>query len=266
MQEHALIEKDLSLHYNIYGSDGRTVVLLHGFGEDSRIWAGMVEKLQQHYRLIVPDLRGSGRSTGNMENLSIDTLAADVELMLAKENITSCFMIGHSMGGYITLAYAEKFPGRLEGLGLFHSTAFADSAEKKETRKKNTDFIRKHGSAKFIAQANPNLFSGQFKEKYPEIVKEFTTRYSDISAVSLIAYTDAMMNRPDRTEVLKNFPKPVLLIIGEHDAAIPLEQSLKLCQIADFSYIYIATQSGHMGMLEEPQFCLKAIQDFLTGS
>jgi pimeloyl-ACP methyl ester carboxylesterase len=266
MHEHALIQKDLSLYYNIYGSGETNVVLLHGFGEDSRVWLGLVDQLQKHYKLIVPDLRGSGRSTGSMENLSMDILAADVELMLAKENVTSCFMIGHSMGGYVTLAYAEKFPGRLEGLGLFHSTAFADSDEKKQTRRKNVDFIRKHGSAKFIEQANPNLFSGQFKQKNPEIVKEFTRRYSDLSAVSLVAYTEAMMNRPDRTEVLKKFPKPVLLIIGEHDLAIPLEQSLKLCQIADFSYIYIATQSGHMGMLEEPEFCLKAIQDFLTGS
>jgi len=75
-----------------------------------------------------------------------------------------------------------------------------------------------------------------------------------------------MKDRPDRSEVLKKFQNPVLLIIGEFDTAIPIEQSLKMCKIADFAYIYIGARSGHMGMLEEPEFCLKAIRDFLSGN
>lgn len=260
-----LTENNLSLHYYMYGS-GEPVVLLHGFAEDSSIWSGLITSLKDQYKLIVPDLRGSGKSTGDMNKISMESLANDIVKILAKENIPACKMIGHSMGGYVALAYAEQYAHKLQGLGLFHSTAFADNDEKKNARIKNADFIRKHGSAKFIEQSTPNLFSEAFRQNQPRVVNELIQRYSSFSPATLVAYTEAMMNRPDRTHVLKNFNKPVLLIMGEFDNAVPLEQGLKLCQIADFTYIYIATQSGHMGMLEEPEFCLKAVQDFLSGS
>jgi pimeloyl-ACP methyl ester carboxylesterase len=265
MQEHALIEKDLSLYYRIAG-DGEPVVLLHGFGEDSTIWDTMIGELSKDYKLIVPDLAGSGRSTGKMEDISMSSLAEQIIPILAKEKIDSCYMIGHSMGGYITLAFAEKYPEKLKGFGLFHSTAFADSDEKKSVRNKNIEFIKKHGSDKFLQQAIPNLFSEYSKTNLPELVDELMERYKNFSPTALVAYTEAMRDRPDRTEVLRNFNKPVLLIIGEFDTAIPIEQSMKLCKIADFAYIYIGARSGHMGMLEEPEFCLKAVRDFLSGN
>lgn len=257
-------DKDSSIYYRTTGT-GEAVVLIHGFGEDSSIWDGLIPQLQNDYRLIIPDLVGSGRSTGTTDNLSMESMADDVNRLLDNEKVESCYMIGHSMGGYITLAFAEKFSEKLKGLGLFHSTAFADSEEKKAGRKKNIDFIQKHGSKKFLEQANPNLFSDHTKKEKPQLVKEFVDRHSNFSPSSLVAYTEAMMNRPDRTEVLKKFQNPVLLIMGEYDTAIPIEQSLKLCRIADFAYIYIAAHSGHLGMLEEPEFCLKAMQDFLSG-
>jgi pimeloyl-ACP methyl ester carboxylesterase len=265
MQEHALIEKDFSLFYRIAG-EGETVVLLHGFAEDGSIWDGIATALRKEYKLIIPDLPGSGRSSGSMENVSMESLADDVNRILVKENIESCFMIGHSMGGYITMAFAEKYAAKLKGLGLFHSTAFADSDEKKAARNKNIEFIKKHGSAKFLEQATPNLFSEYTKKEHPEYVDNLIDKYSNFSAISLVTYTEAMRDRPDRSETLKTFTQPVLLIIGEYDTAIPIEQSLKLCKIADFAYIYIGARSGHMGMLEEPEYCLKAIRDFLSGN
>jgi pimeloyl-ACP methyl ester carboxylesterase len=265
MQEHALIEKDLSLFYRIAG-EGGPVVLIHGFAEDSSIWDGMISGLRNEYKLIVPDLAGSGRSTGNMENMSMETLAEHINLILDKEKIESCFMIGHSMGGYIALAFAERYANKLKGLGLFHSTAFPDSEEKKTARNKNIEFIKKHGSAKFIEQAIPNLFSDYTKKHNRRLIDEMIEKYSNFSAISLVSYTEAMRDRPDRTMVLRKFERPVLLIIGESDTTIPIEQSLKLCKIADFAYIYIGAHSGHLGMLEEPEYCLKAIRDFLSGN
>jgi pimeloyl-ACP methyl ester carboxylesterase len=264
MREHALIEKDVSLFYKISGK-GDTVILLHGFGEDGSVWDHYVPELKKNYTLLIPDLAGSGNSTANMEGITIDTLADHVNMILVKEDVRSCYMIGHSMGGYVALAFAEKYSDKLLGLGLFHSTAFADDEEKKANRLKNIEFIRKHGAAKFITQTMPNLFSEEYKNEHPEVVQDIIEKYSSFSPTSLVAYTEAMMTRPDRTHVLKEFGKPVLLIIGEKDNAVPLEQSLRLCKIADFAYIYIGTHSGHMGMLEEPEFCLKAIQDFLSG-
>ncbi len=265
MQEHALIETEFSLFYRIAGK-GEPVVLIHGFGEDSTIWDGIIGELSKEYKLIVPDLAGSGRSTGNMNELTIDSMADQIKQILKKENINSCWMIGHSMGGYITLAFAEKFPGELKGLGLFHSTVYADSEEKKGVRIKNIEFIKKYGAAKFLEQAIPNLFSVNTKQNHPEIIKEVITRYSNFSPTALVAYTQAMKDRPDRSAVLENFPNRVMLIIGEFDNIIPIEESMKMCKIADFAYIYIGARSGHMGMLEESDFCLNGIRDFLSGN
>jgi pimeloyl-ACP methyl ester carboxylesterase len=264
MKEHAIIEKDISLYYRVTG-EGEPVMLIHGFAEDGTIWDTLVPELKKDYKLIIPDLLGSGRSEGKVEGISMETLAEHLNIIVNKENIPSCTMIGHSMGGYVTLAFAEKYAGKLTRFGLFHSTAYADSDEKKEARKKNIEFIKKHGTVKYLEQSVPTLFSEEFNKKYPEIIEEFISRYSNFSPTSLVCYTEAMMNRPDRTHVLKNFEKPILFILGEYDTAVPLEQGLKLCKIAEFSYIYICAHSGHMGMLEEPDFCLKAIQDFLSG-
>ena len=243
-----------------------TVVLIHGFAEDVQIWENIIPELQTEYRIIAPDLPGSGSTAVNTEGITMDSMAEFIREMLEKHNIDTCSMIGHSMGGYITLAFAEKYPEKLNRFGLFHSTAYADSEEKKEARKKNIDFIQKHGSAKFLAQSVPNLFSEETRKKSPELVKNMIERYSNFSPDSLVNYTRAMMNRPDRIEVLKTFAKPVLFIMGENDTAVPLEQGLKQCSIPEFSYIYIATHSGHLGMLEEPVFCVKALKEFLSGS
>lgn len=265
MQEHALIDKEISLFYRVTG-EGEPVMLVHGFGEDGSIWDTLIPGLEQDYRLIIPDLPGSGRSTtGNLEGLTIEKLANYLHLIFEKEKIGTCAMVGHSMGGYITLAFAEQYPQLLKKFGLFHSTAFADSEEKKAARDKNIEFIKKHGSAKFLEQAVPNLFAEETVKQNPGLPKEIIARYSNFSPSALVSYTQAMKNRPDRTHVLKNFSRPILFIFGEYDTAVPLEQGLKQCSIPEFAYIYVAAHSGHMGMLEEPEFCLDAVRDFLSG-
>jgi pimeloyl-ACP methyl ester carboxylesterase len=264
MQEHMVIEKDVSLYYTSEG-EGEPLMLVHGFGEDGYIWNKVTGNLKKQFRLIIPDLPGSGQSFCTPENITIESLADNILLILEKEGIDSLTMIGHSMGGYVTLAFAEKYPDKLNKFGLFHSTAYADSDDKKKARQKNIDFIKKHGSAKFLEQAIPGLFSEQTKTNNPSIIDDLISRYSNFSPSALVAYTEAMMNRPDRIEVLKNFKKPVLFILGEYDTAVPLEQGLKQCSIPEFSYIYICTHSGHQAMLEEPEFSQNAMVDFLTG-
>lgn len=274
-----------------------TIILVHGFAEDSRIWDTIAPSLKINYKVLTPDLPGSGNnessgvkknsaineskstkeSSGNKESrsteessstketgISMESMADYLHQLIVKENISSCTMIGHSMGGYITLAFAEKYPELLNAIGLFHSTAYADSPEKVETRKKNIAFIQKNGSAKYIAQSVPTLFSEESAKEKPGMVKDMIARYSNFSPDSLVHYTAAMMNRPDRTHVLKSFKKPVLFIMGEKDTNIPIEQGLRQCSIPELSYIYIATRSGHLGMLEETEFCLNAMNEFLN--
>src|SRR3979409_2265854 len=106
-------------------------MLVHGFAEDHKIWELQVDYLKKDFLLIVPDLPGSGRSVFNPQLSTIDDYADVIKFILDEEGISACTIIGHSMGGYITLAFAKKYPDQLNAFGLFHSTTYADSEEKK---------------------------------------------------------------------------------------------------------------------------------------
>lgn len=252
-----------AIFYRATGT-GKPVVLLHGFAEDNTIWNDQVAALEANYRIIVPDLPGSGRST-LQATTSMESLADAIQLVLQEElpNHEPVTMIGHSMGGYVALAFAEKYPAGLSAMGLFHSTAYADNEEKKETRQKGIEFMLQHGAALFIQQTTPNMFSPGFKKEHPEVIKEIVERYATFSTDSLVAYYQAMMARPDRTAVLKSFPGPVLFLAGEFDNAIPLDHVLQQSYLPGISHIHILTQSGHMGMQEETTQSNQWLSDFL---
>src|SRR4051812_20227657 len=153
MENHQFLQfKNSTVFYRVSGQ-GKTVVLLHGFGEDGNIWNHIEKKLKNNFRVIVPDIPGSGRSTilkNEAKPVQIDDYAEVIISILKNESVRSCTVIGHSMGGYITLAIAEKYPELLNGFGLFHSTAFADNEEKKQTRQKSIEFIQSHDAISFL--------------------------------------------------------------------------------------------------------------------
>lgn len=261
MEEKQLLYKDANLYYKMVGK-GNPVVLLHGFAEDSSIWDGIAANLSTHYRLLIPDIAGSGKSTllaGN--NIGMEEYAASICFMLTKENITECIMIGHSMGGYITLAFAEKYPEMLKGLGLFSSSAYPDDAAKKETRNKAITFIKENGSHAFLKTSIPGLFADAEKSK--DDINILLEKGKQFSAEALIQYYQAMIARPDRTAILKSFLPPVLFIMGKQDKAVPFQHSLSQSQLPVLSHINILRLSAHMGMLEEKEKSLAFLADFL---
>ncbi len=256
------------VHFN--GSDvcyyttgnGIPVMLIHGFGEDSGIWKRQVDFLQKDFKLIVPDLPGSGKSSLlNKENEQISDYAETIKAILAEEKTERCIMIGHSMGGYITLAFAEKYPEMLHAFGLFHSGAYADDAEKIETRKKGIEFTRKNGSEAFLKTSIPGLFFDT--EKHSSEIRELTEKGAAFLPEALTRYYHAMIDRPDRTAVLKTFRKPILFIIGRHDKAIPFEHSLRQSHLPVFASVHILRDSAHMGMLEETEKADRILAQFL---
>src|SRR5687768_607053 len=136
------------IYYRAYGS-GQPVVLIHGFGEDGEVWNNQVVYLKDKVNLLVPDLPGSGRSE-MIGDMSIEGMAEVIKFILDSEvpaipGGIKATLIGHSMGGYITLAFAEHYPEFLTGFALFHSTAYNDDEEKKAVRLKGIGFIEKHG-------------------------------------------------------------------------------------------------------------------------
>ena len=169
------------------------------------------------------------------------------------------------MGGYITLAIADKYPEVLNGFGLFNSTAFADSEDKKKERLKSIEFMQKHDGISFLKTSIPGLFADKFKGEHPDEIEKLINSVSDFTSEALIQYYTAMMNRPERTKVLKTTALPVLFIIGEKDPGIPLEKSLAQCHLPATAYVHILPEVGHMGMLEEKELCTEIVSSYLNG-
>jgi pimeloyl-ACP methyl ester carboxylesterase len=242
------------LYYEDEGN-GSPVILLHGFGESGNIWNQQVDFLKTFFRIIIPDLPGSGASMMpeiGEQFLTMDDYAEAIKIMLEQENIKTCTLIGHSMGGYITMAFAEKYPERLKGFGLFHSTAMADNEEKKAARQKGIAFIESNGPAAFLKEVIPNLYGAEFKEKNPAGLAKHVEESAAFDATTLISYYRAMMQRPDRKAVLQNFPKPVLFIMGEEDKTVNLQEALSQSHLPRESHVHIWKAVAHMGMREVP--------------
>jgi len=258
-----LILDDRTLSYREQGS-GLPVLLLHGLAEDRTIWDLIVPRLSAACRWLIPDLPGSGGSDLLPGEPSIDALADAVLQFLDGLHIDQCVLVGHSMGGYVALSFAERYPQRLKAFGFFHSTAYADSEEKRATRRKSIEFIHEHGSAPFIRQSTPNLFAPATREHDPQLVEAIIDRYSGFAPESLAYYQEAMSKRPDRVSVLKRFHGPVLFIMGAMDQIVPYEQSIRQCHEPALAHIHTLERSGHMGMLEEPERGSSFLNSFLN--
>lgn len=248
------------IFYRIVGN-GKPVVFIHGFAEDGSIWTNQIEFLKDKYSLIIPDLPGSGKSQ-MINEMSIESMAATINAILDEEQIEQCTMLGHSMGGYITLAFAEKNEQRLTSFGLIHSTAFADSEEKKANRLKSIEFVKKNGAFEFLKAVITDLFTETWYANNTQFVNELIEKSSNFSDEAIIAYYEAMINRPDKTSVLKNSSKPVLFMIGQHDKAVPFTHSLQQCYLPSKSTVVILRNSAHMGMYEESEKINNTLQDF----
>lgn len=234
----------------------KTLVLIHGHGIDAAIWENLKESLSE-YEVLTPDI-----STDTEYN-SIEAYAEGLNKWLKVKNIEKCVMIGHSMGGYITLAFAEKYPETLQGFGLFHSTAYADDEAKREQRKKTLSFMETHGTAAFIRQSGPNMYAESFAKEHPEVVKNHVEKYSQLPTEAVIAGFKAIMNRPDRTKVLQNATVPVLFIFGQEDKFISFEKNMSLSELPKDTHTLVMATSGHMGMIEDSDASAKAIQEFM---
>jgi pimeloyl-ACP methyl ester carboxylesterase len=249
------------INYVVTGK-GPAVVLLHGFAEDSAVWKKQSAVLKDTHTVITPDLPGSGASN-EAHNLSMEFIAESVKAVLDWEHITTCCMIGHSMGGYVTLAFAEIFPDLLNSFGLFHSTAFSDSEEKINTRRKGIEFMNEQGAEAFLKSSIPGLFSSCSKEAATLLIEKHIERVSYFRKQPLIAYYEAMIRRPDRSSLLKQNNLPILFVLGRYDNAVPLEQGLRHAHLPDVSFVHILEKSAHMGMLEEPDETNAILKNFL---
>ncbi len=254
--------KDHQIHYAISGK-GTPVLLLHGFCEDSRIWHDFQTPLETDYQIITLDLPGFGQSDA-VENLSISNYAEVLEAVVEALNLSPFILIGHSMGGYVALAFAEKRASLVLGLGLFHSHPYADDAAKKEARTKAIDFVTTNGAKTYTRELIPMLFSGDFLKTKRPIVDKLVSNTAEYTDISVIAALQAMRDRPDRSGVLATVECPVLFIIGEEDVAVPEAYSKAQTHVPQTASIHILPEVGHMGMFEAQKKTQRIVRDFLV--
>ena len=212
---------------------------------------------------IVTSIPGYGQSQP-VEDYSMDGLAIHFKDLIKRLDIDPCMVVGHSLGGYIALALAENFPDLLSGLCLFHSSAFADTDEKKENRNKGIEFIERNNVKSFVEPFFGPLFSPSNKEKFKDTINNLINKAVETPAHVIQNTLAGMRDRPDRIHVLRQVDFPVLFIIGKDDGAVPLEKSLEQCSVPDKSWAVFLNQTGHMGMFECKDETLFALKSFAS--
>ena len=251
------------IFYNDSGS-GQPVVFLHGFCESHRLWSNLAPKLIHSFRVITIDLPGFGKSPLPESSFSLTDIAVQIHDMLNEIGAQHPVLIGHSMGGYITLAYAKKYTTELRGFGLFHSSAYADTSEKKEDRTRLIDFIRENGVVPFLGTFIPSLFYENRREELGPQIKQLIEEAKNIPPRSVQEFARAMRDRDENIELLKTFPRPVMMIIGEDDRSVPLEKSLEQSRMIQRPYILRLKETAHMGMIEKPAETFNFLHNFLN--
>lgn len=248
------------IHFSKRGK-GNTIILLHGFLESLNIWQSFSEELSQHFKVITIDLPGHGNSDNFNDIHTMEFMADCVHSVIAHCGIRECVMIGHSMGGYVTLSFAEKYPEMLRGLGLFNSNANADSPEAKINRSRAIAVIRKSHLG-FIRHFIPDLFAPENVSKFEVEIKFLQDEAYKISQQGLIAAMEGMKARKDKTQLLKHFPNPVLFIVGKKDTRSSFEKIMEQISLPIYCDALILGNCGHMGYIEEKQQTLITLENF----
>ncbi|MFC4870342.1 alpha/beta fold hydrolase [Negadavirga shengliensis] len=250
----------LDIAYTDMGQGG-PVVLIHGFCETKEIWADFQKALSGSHRVVCPDLPGFGESPLPKTSFDLEYIASKLYDWMKAIGLRSPTVIGHSLGGYVALALAKKAGDELHALGLFHSTAFADSEEKKESRNKTIAFLEKNGTKPFVKSFIPQLFAFPQLEQHKARIDGLVDIGLKIPVDTLIAYTKAMRDRKDHMDVLQAFPGKKFLIAGRLDPAIPIEASSAHKVVVD-EYLELP-DAAHMGMFEVETDTLTFIRRFL---
>jgi 2-succinyl-6-hydroxy-2,4-cyclohexadiene-1-carboxylate synthase len=245
------------LNYQIKGNGKETLVLLHGFMENLSIWSDMEPHLSENFSLLKIDLPGHGQSGIISEVQTMELMAEEVKKVLDHQNLQKVHLLGHSMGGYISLGFAEKYPEYLKSLTLFFSSYLADDTEKKEQRIKSYRII-KDAFPHYVRAGIPNLFNPNERDILEGKIETALEVALSTNNMGALASVKGMVERTDKKHVLENLDVKILVLAGKHDNAVKTETMIK--HLPDRTNIksYIL-DCGHNGHWEKPSICAEII-------
>jgi pimeloyl-ACP methyl ester carboxylesterase len=241
---------------------GKAIVLLHGFLGDKSVWNYYAKQLSSSTtRVITIDLLGHGRSDCLSYVHTMEEMAEAVYEVLKHLKLRKYFLVGHSMGGYVSLALAENYPDDVRGLCMFHSSAKADNETKQKDRTRAIKVVKRNAKL-FIDEAIPNLFNTHIKPNKLGIEKAKKIALST-SKQGIVAALEGMRIRLDREIILKFAPYPVLYIIGKEDNILPYKDLISQAKLPDNGNYVLLDKVGHMGFFEAKKECLNILAEFV---
>lgn len=263
MIEKFLMASGTALHLCDSEKGERCVVLLHGYLESMLVWEEFIPLLYKEVRVITLDLPGHGISEVKGEIHTMEYLADTVKGALDALGVERCTLVGHSMGGYVALAFAERHPERLDGLVLLSSTPNPDTEKKREDRLREIALV-KAGKKEALAQVAPQAgFAAENRQRMREHIEELKEQVFLTEEEGIVALLNGMRERPDRHAVLEQLSCPLLFILGKKDDYIPLEVAEEMVKQHPKAQVVWLENAGHMGFLEEPQRVAESLLRFL---
>jgi pimeloyl-ACP methyl ester carboxylesterase len=242
---------------------GTVIVLLHGYLESSEVWNGFKDRLATEFRVISVDLPGHGLSDVYGEVHTMEFMASAIRELLDNLKLKKVFLAGHSLGGYVTLAFLELFPDYLSGYCLFHSQPFADTPEAIEKRKREIGIV-KAGKKDLMYPDNViRMFATSNLEKYSGALQRSKEIASQIPGDGIVAVLNGMIARPSRLQVMEQNMIPCLWILGLMDNYIPCEQIQSKVNLPADARVIVLENSGHMGFIEEEDKAVEVVTEFI---
>ncbi|HSM72792.1 MAG TPA: alpha/beta hydrolase [Anaerolineales bacterium] len=233
----------IELAYTRQG-EGTPLVLLHGFPLDHHAWDEIAPLLENTFDLIIPDLRGFGDSTTVDSVYTMDDLASDIAGLLDQLGIEKSALAGHSMGGYVALAFARLYPERVRGLGLVSTQALADAPDRKEGRYKTAADVAENGIGGVVDAMTTKFTSDVGLQEFSRNSMEAQQPAAYIGALK------AMAERQDSTALLESLEYPVVIIHGNEDALIPIDRAHEMKEAIPHAHFVEVEAAGHIPMLE----------------
>lgn len=250
------------MEYFVKGK-GKPVVMIHGFLENHKMWNDVTDELPEGFMFILPDLPGHGKSKVENEISTMQSMADGINEILEELKIKNATFIGHSMGGYVSLAFAEKFPEKINALMLFFSSPLADSAEKKEQRLEAAEVVKKDKES-FIRLSVPKLFNPNQLDQLRNEIDTARKWANEMTVDGIVAALKGMRERKNTMAVLENTTMPVSVVLGEFDGAVKADDLIEKLPAKDNIQTTVLAV-GHMGHLEAPADSVRLISEFIKG-